>query len=84
MIQKTINIDNNVISINDIIFSKEGRARLISIDANSTLWFLIDVRDKFPFGYPLTVKDEDLDKFVQINNNDKSFEPTYIWEICIH
>lgn len=54
-----------VIKEGDTIPTTEGRARLVYVGRQSfTNWNLIDQTDRFKFGRPITVEDNDLDKFI--------------------
>ena len=63
---KTIKVRNEVLHIGDIVNTIDGRARLEYIGRQSfTNWTLLDKKSElFPFGKPVTVEDNYLDKFV--------------------
>lgn len=63
---ETIKVRNKVLHIGDIVNTVEGRARLEYIGRQSfTNWTLLDKKSElFPFGKPVTVEDNYLDKFV--------------------
>ena len=63
---ETIKVHNKVLHIGDIVNTIDGRARLEYIGRQSfTNWTLLDKKSElFPFGKPVTVEDNYLDKFV--------------------
>ena len=63
---ETIKVRNKVLHIGDIVNTIDGRARLEYIGRQSfTNWTLLDKKSElFPFGKPVTVEDNYLDKFV--------------------
>lgn len=63
---ETIKVCNKVLHIGDIVNTIDGRARLDYIGRQSfTNWTLLDKKSElFPFGRPVTVEDNYLDKFV--------------------
>lgn len=63
---KEIKVNNKTISINDIVSTTEGRARLDYIGRQSfTNWTLLDQKsDMFPFGRPITIEDNNLNDFI--------------------
>lgn len=64
--KKEIKVYNTVLHEGDIVNTVEGRARLEYIGRQSfTNWTLLDKKSKlFIFGRPVTVEDNDLDKFI--------------------
>lgn len=63
---KEIKVNDKTISINDIVSTTEGRARLDYIGRQSfTNWTLLDQKsDMFPFGRPITIEDNNLNDFI--------------------
>ena len=63
---KEINVHGKILHENDIVNTIDGRARLEYIGRQSfTSWTLLDKKSElFPFGKPVTVEDNYLDKFV--------------------
>ena len=65
---KTITVHEKPINVGQIVNTIEGRARLDYIGRQSfTNWTLVDRKEVFPFGRPITVEDNYLDKFVLKN-----------------
>lgn len=64
--KKEIKVHNTILHEGDIVNTVDGRAKLIYIGRQSfTNWKLLDEKSElFPFGRPVTVEDNDLDKFV--------------------
>lgn len=62
---KEINVNKRIIHIGDIVNTIKGKARLDYVGRQAfTNWTLIEERSIFPFGRPICVEDNDLDKFV--------------------
>ena len=64
--KKEIKVYNTVLHEGDIVNTVDGRARLEYIGRQSfTNWTLLDKKSElFPFGRPVTVEDNYLDKFI--------------------
>lgn len=64
--KKEIKVHNTILHEGDIVNTVDGRAKLIYIGRQSfTSWKLLDEKSElFPFGRPVTVEDNDLDKFI--------------------
>ena len=62
---KEIEVHNVVLHEGDIVNTIEGRARLEYIGRQFfTNWTLLEKTEMFPFGRPVTIEDNCLDKFV--------------------
>lgn len=62
---KEIKVNGKTIKVNEIVNTVEGRARLDYIGRQAfTSWTLIDQTDRFIFGRPIIVEDNDLHKFI--------------------
>lgn len=60
-----LQVNNRQIKIGDVVNTTMGRARLDYIGRQSfSNWTLIDQREKFCFGRPITVEDNDLNSFI--------------------
>lgn len=63
---KEIKVHNTILHEGDIVNTIDGRAKLVYIGRQSfTNWVLLDqMSNTFPFGRPVTIEDNELDKFV--------------------
>lgn len=63
---KEIKVHNTILHEGDIVNTIDGRAKLVYIGRQSfTNWVLLDqMSSTFPFGRPVTIEDNELDKFV--------------------
>lgn len=61
-----IKVNNKTIRINDIVSTTEGKARLDYIGRQAfTTWTLLDQKsDKFIFGRPMIIADNNLNDFI--------------------
>ncbi len=61
-----ITVNNKTISIDDIVMTTDGRAKLTYIGILPfTSWTLIDIRTNlFPFGRQINVEDNNLSNFI--------------------
>ena len=60
-----IEVHNKQIKIGDIVNTTEGRAKLIYAGRQAfSCWDLIDQTEVFVFGRPITIEDNNLDKFI--------------------
>ena len=63
-----IEVHNKQVKIGDIVNTIEGRAKLTYVGRQAfSCWNLIDQTDRFVFGRPITVEDNNLDKFILPN-----------------
>jgi hypothetical protein len=63
-----IEVHNKQVKIGDIVNTIEGRAKLTYVGRQAfSCWDLIDQTDRFVFGRPITVEDNNLDKFILPN-----------------
>ena len=63
-----IEVHNKQVKIGDIVNTTEGRAKLIYAGRQAfSCWDLIDQTEVFVFGRPITIEDNNLDKFILPN-----------------
>ena len=63
-----IEVHNKQVKIGDIVNTVEGRAKLTYVGRQAfSCWDLIDQTDRFVFGRPITIEDNNLDKFILPN-----------------
>ena len=60
-----IEVHNKQVKIGDIVNTIEGRAKLTYVGRQAfSCWDLIDQTEVFVFGRPITIEDNNLDKFI--------------------
>ena len=60
-----IEVHNKQVKIGDIVNTTEGRAKLIYAGRQAfSCWDLIHQTEVFVFGRPITIEDNNLDKFI--------------------
>ena len=60
-----IEVHNKQVKIGDIVHTIEGRAKLTYVGRQAfSCWDLIDQTEVFVFGRPITIEDNNLDKFI--------------------
>ena len=63
-----IEVHNKQVKIGDIVNTIEGKAKLTYVGRQAfSCWDLIDQTEVFVFGRPITIEDNDLDKFILPN-----------------
>lgn len=63
-----IEVHNKQVKIGDIVNTVEGRAKLTYVGRQAfSCWDLIDQTEVFVFGRPITIEDNNLDKFILPN-----------------
>lgn len=63
-----IEVHNKQVKIGDIVNTVEGRAKLTYVGRQAfSCWDLIDQTDRFVFRRPITIEDNNLDKFILPN-----------------
>ena len=63
-----IEVHNKQVKIGDIVNTIEGRAKLTYVGRQAfSCWDLIDQTEVFVFGRPITIEDNNLDKFILPN-----------------
>ena len=61
-------VHNRQIKIGDVVNTAEGRAKLTYVGRQAfSCWDLIDQTEVFVFGRPITIEDNNLDKFILPN-----------------
>lgn len=61
-------VHNRQIKIGDVVNTIEGRAKLTHVGRQAfSCWDLIDQTEVFVFGRPITIEDNNLDKFILPN-----------------
>ena len=58
-------VHNRQIKVGDVVNTTEGRAKLTHVGRQAfSCWDLIDQIEVFVFGRPITIEDNNLDKFI--------------------
>ena len=58
-------VHNRQIKVGDVVNTTEGRAKLTHVGRQAfSCWDLIDQTDRFVFGRPINIEDNNLDKFI--------------------
>ena len=61
-------VHNRQIKVGDIVNTIEGKAKLTYVGRQAfSCWDLIDQTEVFVFGRPITIEDNNLDKFILPN-----------------
>ena len=61
-------VHNRQIKVGDVVNTTEGRAKLTHVGRQAfSCWDLIDQTEVFVFGRPITIEDNNLDKFILPN-----------------
>ena len=58
-------VHNRQIKVGDVVNTTEGRAKLTHVGRQAfSCWDLIDQTDRFVFGRPINIEDNNLNKFI--------------------